>query len=78
MAKENIEEIKVENNQENGTNVPMATVVEEQVGIGKKAIKYALAFVAAVATGIVGFILGKNSDKDENEEEPASDENPAE
>lgn len=72
-----------ENNENN--NVQMdgtadtagAIVIEEKPGIGKKVLKGLVILVTAIASGITGFLLGKNS-KDDDSADSAETEAPKE
>lgn len=69
-----VEEIKVENKME-GTEIPQATEVVQQEGIGKKIVKV-LSYVLTAAAGVVvGALLGKGS---KDEDDSSKEETPAE
>ena len=65
---------------EEGTDNTAGTIVIEQPSTGKKILKWVLKGLALVATGLGGFLLGRNSAKDDDssDDSSAEAENPKE
>ena len=50
------------------TQVDANVVIEAKPGKGRKILKWIVEGLVVIATGITGFVLGKNSGKDDDED----------
>ena len=63
------------NEQVNGMDtLKEGTIVEEKESKVRKIVKYALIGLATVATGVLGFVFGRNSVGDDKEESSETEE----
>lgn len=68
---------KIENQEENVNEEIKTTEFVEPSGKGRRIIKICLTALAAVATGVVGFVLGRTTASKDDEEDETTEEKTA-